>query len=232
MGTVDRKLALLDDISRLRRAQGRVPGDRDIAHVRARLERELGDTVSRRLGARFLGVSHTALNRWIESGDLPLVYSPDGREQVPVAVLLELHDRVEEERRLGRRRRHLLEPALTEGRDRAERMRVGRLLPKDESGRGHERADRRALAYHRAVAGRLSRAMVDEALHRVWRWRDEGKLDPRYAEEWEEILARPVAEVRRAIVEDSDRGRDLRQNSPFAGMLSEPERKSILEYLR
>jgi CRISPR/Cas system-associated endoribonuclease Cas2 len=35
--------------------------------------------------------------------------------------------------------------------------------------------------------------------------------------------------VRRIIGEDSQRGRDLRQNSPFAGTLSEAERRRINE---
>lgn len=232
VSTSERKLDLLEDISRLRRSQQRSGGDRDVAQVRARLERELGDAVSRRLAARFLGVSHTALGRWIKRGDLPLVHTPTGRDQVPVAALLDLREGVEEERRRGRRRRHLLEPVLTEGRDRAKKMRVGSLVADRDDADGHDRADRRALAYHRAVARCLNRAKVDEALHRVWRWRDEGKLDPRYAEAWERVLARPVAEVRRKLGEDSDDARDLRQNTPFAGMLSEAERRRILERVR
>ncbi len=71
--------------------------------------------------------------------------------------------------------------------------------------------------------------MIDEALHRAWKWRDEGKLDERYAEAWEQLLVRPVIEVREVITEDSPRGRDLRQNSPFAGMLSEPERHRVIQ---
>lgn len=74
--------------------------------------------------------------------------------------------------------------------------------------------------------------MIDDALRRVWKWRDQGKLDPRYAAQWEEILRRPVPEVRRAISEDTPVARDLRQNSPFAGMLSEPERRRIVEQIR
>jgi hypothetical protein len=71
--------------------------------------------------------------------------------------------------------------------------------------------------------------MANEALHRVWKWRDAGRLDPRYAEEWEMILRRPLDEIRQAIVDDSPRARDLRQNSPFAGMLSEAERRQLLK---
>ena len=229
----ERKLGRLEQIARLRRAQHRGARDPDIATVRAELERELGETVSQRLAARFLGVSHTALQRWIKAGDMPLVFSASGREEVPVSSLLDLHERVERGRLRGRRRRHHLEPVLAEGRERADRVRADEVAPECSSGEdGHSRADRRALAYHRAVAKRLNRKMIDEALHRVWKWRAEGKLNPRYADEWESILRRPVADVREAITSDSAAARDLRQSSPFAGMLSEPERRRILELTR
>jgi hypothetical protein len=39
----------------------------------------------------------------------------------------------------------------------------------------------------------------------------------------------PMAEIRKVIAADDERGRDLRQNSPLAGLLSEPERRKILE---
>lgn len=223
----------LERIARLRRAQQRLPGNRDIAAVRAELERELGATVSRRLAARLLGVSHTALARWIAAGDLPVVFSSNGRQEMPVPALLDLYEKVGREREQGGRSRHVLEAALSEGRDRARRLSAPDLVagtPEDDG--GHGPVDRRGLAYHRALASHLSRRMINEALHRVWKWHAEGKLDPRYAAEWEQVLRRPLAEVRDAITEDSARGRDLRQNSPFAGMLSEPERRRILEVLR
>jgi hypothetical protein len=40
-----------------------------------------------------------------------------------------------------------------------------------------------------------------------------------------------VSEIRRIIGEDGERERDLRQNSPFAGTLSEPERRKLLAEL-
>lgn len=233
VNSTERKLGRLEQIARLRRAQHRAARDPDIATVRAELERELGETVSQRLAARFLGVSHTALQRWIKAGDLPLVFSASGREEVPVSGLLDIYERVERGRLRGRRRRHHLEPVLAEGRERAGRVRADEVAPESSSREdGHSRADRRALAYHRAVAKRLNRKMIDEALHRVWKWQAEGKLNPRYADEWESILRRPVADVRQAITDDSAHARDLRQSSPFAGMLSEPERRRILELTR
>jgi hypothetical protein len=145
-----------------------------------------------------------------------------------VPALLDLHEAIEQERAGGRRRRHLLEPSFVAGRDRARRLRVQELAPPAGLLTSHNDADRRALAYHRAVSRRLTRPMIEEALHRVWKWREEGKLDPRYASEWEQALRGPIRGVRAAITEDSPHGRDLRQNSPFAGMLSEPERRRVL----
>ena len=226
---MERKLKRLEQIARLRRAQRHAPRDVDIARVRADLETELGETVSQRLAARVLGVSHTALQRWIKAGDLPLIYTPKGRQEVSVPALLDLYERVQRERLHGNRRRRHLEPVLVDGREQADRITATDLRVGTTDDDGHSRADRRALAYHRALAKRIDRRMIDEALHRVWKWRDEGKLDRRYAEQWEQILQRPVADVRRALVSDDARGRDLRQNSPFAGMLSEPERRRILE---
>jgi hypothetical protein len=57
-------------------------------------------------------------------------------------------------------------------------------------------------------------------------------MDDRYADQWEELLRRRLTEIRHAITADDQRGRDLRQNSPFAGVLSEPERRRILAEIR
>jgi hypothetical protein len=232
MHAIDRKQRLFQNIARLRRAERDAPRSREIVAVRTALEEELGETVSRRLAARLLGVSHTALNRWVEAGDLPLVPTPDGRRQVPVTALLDLYEAVNREREAGRRNRHLLEPSMSEGRRRAEQLRPEALVPGDGDATGHRRPERRSLAYHRALAKRLRRPMLDDALHLIWKWRDQGRIDPRYAAAWEDVLRRPVAEVRRIISADDQRGRDLRQNSPFAGMLSEPERRKILDEVR
>jgi hypothetical protein len=232
MRAIDRKRELFHNIVRLRRVARDVPGNRDIDAVRSALERELGETVSLRLAASLLEVSHTALRRWIKAGDLPTVFSRSGRDEVPVSALLELYEDVQRERRGGRRRRHVLEPSMSENRMRARRLDAHELVPSHGDEDGHNRPERRALAYHRALGRRLRRPMVDEARHILWRWRDEGKIDPRYANQWEEILGKPVSEIRRLIGEDSQAGRDLRQNSPFAGMLSEAERRRILQQVK
>jgi hypothetical protein len=226
---VEERERTLKNIARLRWAERQSPAA-DVAAVREDLEAQLGGAVSRSLAAKLLGVSHTALNHWIAAGDVPVVISKRGRKEVPIPALLELRERVEEERRSGRRKLHTLEPIMLEARRRAERMRP-RALPSRSGGRSdpHRRAEMRSLAYHRAVAPRLRRPMVDEAQRKLRRWRDEGRVHPRYVDAWEEVFALPMPEIRKAITADDERGRDLRQNSPFAGLLSEPERRKVLE---
>jgi hypothetical protein len=228
-----RKRHLWNDIVRLRRVERAVPENRDVVAVRASLEDQLGPSVSQRLAASLLGVSHTALGRWIASGDVPTVPTPAGRKEVPVPALLDLYETVEHEREMGRRRRHLIEPAIAAQRDRARRLRVRDLVPELADGAdGHRRAELRALAYHRALAPRLSRPMIDDARHLLWTWRERGSIDARHADRWERLMEQPAADVRRAIGEDTPAARELRQTSPFAGMLSEPERRAILEQVR
>ena len=127
-----------------------------------------------------------------------------------------------------------MEPGIVESRARAEALDPTMLVSaaEDASTDPHSRAERRNRAYHAALARRLRKETVRKALHQLWRWSEEGNIDPRYAEEWEGVLRRPLAEVKMVLTEDSQWARDLRQNSPFAGALSEPERRKILEEIR
>ncbi len=70
--------------------------------------------------------------------------------------------------------------------------------------------------------------MVEEARHVLFRWREQGRIDDRYADRWEQLFERPLPEIRRALVEEGQEADDLRQSSPFAGVLSEPERRRII----
>lgn len=225
----DRKRQLFENIVRLRRAEREAPSLRDVILVRAGLEDELGETVSQRLGAELLGVSHTALRRWVDSGDVPLVFNVNGKWEVPVPALLQLRETIDHERSEGHRSRHLLEPIMREAHARADALDTNGLMPAAAPAADpHERASRRSLAYHRELARRLSQPMVDDALHTVWAWEQRGRLDPRYADLWKELLERSPADVASAIGEDGDEAHNLRQTSPFAGVLSEAERRKIL----
>jgi hypothetical protein len=234
MTRADRQRQLFEQIVRLRRVERELPGNTDVLTVRTELEDELGPTVTRSTAARFLGLSHTALQRWQASGDLPLVLTPAGRTEVPVGALVVLCEAVRDERRSGRRRRHTLEPVLLEGRRRADLLDPERLLPPGsrEHRDRHATAQLRSLVYHRALSERLDRLMVDDARSVLWQWRRRGKVDPRLASQWEHVLDLPLAEIRSILSADTPDARDLRQNSPFAGMLSEPERRKILASVR
>jgi len=228
MGKEERERTL-EHIARLRRVERKHPSP-ELATVREDLESQLGGTVSRGLSAKLLGVSHTALNNWIEAGGIPAVITKKGRKEIPIPDLLELQEQVAQQRKSGRRKLHLLEPIMAEAQRRAERMRPQPAPPGPRRRSGpHRTAELRSLAYHRALAQRLRRPMVDEAERKLRRWTEEGKISPRYAQAWEEIFALPMTELRKAITADDERGRDLRQNSPLAGLLSEPVRKRILE---
>jgi hypothetical protein len=233
MALIDHRRELFTNIARLRRAERGAPDSRDIVAVRTSLEAELGPTVSRRLAASLLGLSPTALGRWIETGDIPVVPNVTGRDEVPVPALLDLHDAVNDQRAAGTRRRHVLEPVLSERRERARRLDVAELVPPTPGdATGHRRADIRGLAYHRALAPQLRRSSINDARHLIWQWREQGTIDPRHADRWERVLGQPIPEIRRIIGEDTDESRELRQTSPFAGMLSEPERRAIIEQTR
>ncbi|MGI8632015.1 MAG: hypothetical protein ACR2NA_05635 [Solirubrobacterales bacterium] len=177
----------------------------------AELEGELGETVSQRIAARYLGMSHTALGRRVRGGEVPLVENREGRTEVPVPALLRLAREPNGAKRPASGR-PAVSPRANEPRARAD----------------HAGARERSLAYHRAVAERLRREDVHDAHYRVRKWRAAGKLGPYYADSWEEILQRPLPQIRDALTEDSQAAADLRQNSPFAGTLSEPERRAVI----
>jgi hypothetical protein len=121
---------------------------------------------------------------------------------------------------------------MLESRRRAERLRPDPDLQAEiESAQGdrHRIADLRSLAYHRALAPRLRRLAISRARVKLDGWERDGKIDTRHAADWRQVLDQPLEDIRAAIGADDDRGRDLRQNSPLAGLISEPERRKILE---
>jgi hypothetical protein len=59
------------------------------------LRREIGPSVPKARAAALLGISLTALQRWIAAGRLPVVRRPGGREEVEAAALLDLLEEVQ-----------------------------------------------------------------------------------------------------------------------------------------
>lgn len=223
---------LVRELIRLRRAR---PGTEDaelLAGVRSRLEGALGRTVTRAVAARTLGISQTALGTWIERGEISTVMTHAGRRRVPLRELLDLAGAVETHRETSPDDPYPLATVLRLRREGIERMDPEQVLPRRyrrEDRSGHRRAELRGLAYHRAAAQRLDAGLVADARARLHEWLEQGKIDPRHAAQWERVLSRPIPSIARAISEDSQFSRDLRQSSPLTGVLSEPERRKILE---
>lgn len=96
---------------------------------------------------------------------------------------------------------------------------------------GHRTAELRSLEYHRLVAERLERdpEVLRRARERVVGWLDVGgPVDRGRAIQWQEWLRRPVPELVRMLTRDDETSRDLRQNTPFAGVLANEERWRII----
>jgi hypothetical protein len=198
---------------------------RELAPVRRVLEDLVGPTVKPADAARLFGVSQPAVHRWLEKGEISTVLTPSGRREIPLGELIRLLDEVEQARAEGSHRP--LARVLRERRSRSdEAIDIDRLLP-PRRGRGHRAAELNALAYHRLIAERLDERLVDEARDRLGRWRRDGRIDPRWADEWERVLALPVHRIASTIAADTTHARDLRQSSPFAGMLNAQERKRL-----
>ena len=218
---------LVRDIARLRQAElaGAPEG---VADVREDLEEMVGPTVGRASAARILGITQTALDRHVERGAIPVVITPSGRREVPLAELVRLILDLTTVTRSSPRSRPL-GTALRERRERALSIDPQTVLPPSPLVSDRSTGEIRGLAFHRVVAARLDRQMVVDARRRLRRWRRTGTIDERWASEWEQVLSRPLAEIQRTITTDDARGRDLRQSSPFAGALGHEERQRVLE---
>lgn len=217
----------IDHIVELRRvehlAQPRIR--RQLADVRSFLERLAGRTVRPADAAKLMGISQPALKRWIDKGEIAAVMTPEGRREIPLTELVELLDEIAQARAQGADRP--LTRVIRERKQRAAReIDVDRLLPRRRQ-RGHRTAELQSLAYHRLIAERLNADIVEEARMRLDKWRKEGQVDPRWAAEWQRVLDRPLPTIRRAISADSEKARALRQTSPFAGLLTEQERRHL-----
>lgn len=71
--------------------------------------------------------------------------------------------------------------------------------------------------------------LLDKARENVRRWQAANGSPSLALTEWEHILAGPVEQVTALLVERSEHATRLRQSSPFAGILTEAERKAIYE---
>lgn len=98
----------------------------------------------------------------------------------------------------------------------------------------HRVAEARSLALHREVARRIRERpeLLDEVRARVEAWLRDGSVAIPYARSWWEILSRDLERIVEAILDPSERGRDLRQCTPFAGIIDPRTRWKILDDVR
>ena len=92
----------------------------------------------------------------------------------------------------------------------------------------HSETDQVSLELARRVAERMRRQpeVIDFARANLMRWSQQNRSTPsllRCYAEWQQILARPVEEICTLLCSETDVAQRLRQNSPFAGVLSPAE---------
>jgi transcriptional regulator with XRE-family HTH domain len=92
------------------------------------------------------------------------------------------------------------------------------------------REDRRSLALHEAIARRLIED-PDRVMERAWRTL--GLMTEKHSaaapllREWHAILGRQTSDVVDVLLDPNPRARELRQVTPFAGVLSPAERADV-----
>ena len=91
------------------------------------------------------------------------------------------------------------------------------------------------------LARRIARGLpehpewIELARANLERWTRQNRDAPsliRCYDEWQRLLARPVSEVCALLTAETDEGQRIRQNSPFAGVLSANEVWDIKTRLR
>jgi hypothetical protein len=92
----------------------------------------------------------------------------------------------------------------------------------------HADIDRVSLEIHRRIALRLRQEprLTDVARENLDRWMKLNGHIPslrRDYEEWRRLLDLPLEKLCAVMVEETDEGQRLRQNSPFAGVLPREE---------
>jgi len=94
------------------------------------------------------------------------------------------------------------------------------------------REDRRSLAYHRLIAIKLlddPTLVITKGRENLTRMRhvDESGRSSRYLDAWDRLLTGEEHEIIGVLLDPSERARDLRQVSPFPGVLTPAERSSV-----
>ena len=95
----------------------------------------------------------------------------------------------------------------------------------------HDHLELRSIAFHRAVAEKLRMRpeLLSVAVENLDRWSQPAGRSQPYFDEWRVMLALPFTELLRVMVEDTPHMRELRQSTPFAGILEPKERWRVYD---
>jgi hypothetical protein len=96
----------------------------------------------------------------------------------------------------------------------------------------HRLIEARSLAMHCVAAKKIAAdpALLDVARRNLEAWSARyGDSPPRALEEWRTILRRPWPEIAALITDPGETAARLRQSSPFAGVLTQAERRRMYE---
>ncbi len=92
------------------------------------------------------------------------------------------------------------------------------------------REERRSLALHRAIAGRLLEApeeVLDKARGNLKLMSEQHPHARGLLDDWQRILSRPVDEIAAVLVDPTPSARELRKVTPFAGVLDPHARAAV-----
>jgi hypothetical protein len=96
---------------------------------------------------------------------------------------------------------------------------------------GHQRLDQRSRALYGAIACKLRAdpSLLDIARQNLDRWSAQNGRSQPYWDAWRKLIDGPFENLLALMTEDSERMTAMRQASPFAGVLSPPERWAIYD---
>ena len=96
----------------------------------------------------------------------------------------------------------------------------------------------KSLRLHQALIADLlvdPDAVIDKARSNIARWLPQQRADgmtAKYLHEWEKILDAGLDRIVEALTSTDEKSCELRENSPFAGVLSQERRAKVLQTLR
>lgn len=96
----------------------------------------------------------------------------------------------------------------------------------------------KSLRLHQALIGDLltdPEKVIDKARTNIARWLPQQRSDgmtAQYLREWQEILDSGLDRIVDALTATDEKSCELRENSPFAGVLSQERRAKVLQTLR